>query len=479
MSSSTFAEPLNAAMRHALAHMDGLRERSVDATASLDDLRRRIDVPLTNTGLAPEQVIEELVAACDAGIVGSAGPRFFGFVIGGSLPAALAADWLTSAWDQNAGLYVIGPAASLVEEVAGTWLKELFGLPAQASFAFVTGCQMAHVTCLAAARHRVLERSGWDVEREGLGGAPRVRILTSTEQHATVPRAARLLGMGTKCIETLPSDEDGRLRADALETALKQSAGQPTIVVLQAGDLNRGAFDDLNTLIPVAHEHGAWVHIDGAMGLWCAASDNYKHLLRGVEAADSWSSDGHKWLNVPYDCGYAFVRDAEAHFASQGVRSSYLVQGVGARDEVDWTPEFSRRARGFATYAALRQLGRSGVEELVDRCCGVAAALIEHIGALDGAEALCPPLINQGMVRFFDPRAAATDADHDRLTDAVIVAIRETGEAFFTPTTWHGLRAMRISVSNWQTTMDDVDPVVGCVAKVLEAERAKLLAGGL
>lgn len=471
---SAFAEPLSAALRHALAHIDGLRDRSVDATVGLDELRRRIDVPLQSGGVAPERVVEELVAAAEGGIVGSAGPRFFGFVIGGSLPAALAADWLTAAWDQNAGLYVIGPAASLVEEVAAGWLKSLFGLPIEASYAFVTGCQMAHVTCLAAARHRVLERVGWNVERDGLNGAPPVRILTSTEHHATVPRAARLLGMGTGCIDALPCDDEGRLRADELEKALKAREGQPTIVVLQAGDLNRGAFDDFRTLIPLAHTYGAWVHVDGAMGLWCAASPKYRRLLDGVGDADSWSTDGHKWLNVPYDCGYAFVRDAAAHYASQGVHSSYLVQGAGARDEVDWTPEFSRRARGFATYAALRQLGREGVAELVDRCCVLTRALVEGMGALSGAKALCAPLINQGMVRFFDMRDGATDADHDRLTDAVMAAVRATGEAFFTGTTWHGVRAMRVSVSNWQTSMKDVEPVVDCVARVLEGERARL-----
>ena len=262
-------------------HVDGLRERGVDATASLEELRQRIDVPLTADPVDAERVIEELVAACDGGIVGSAGPRFFGFVIGGSLPAALAADWMTSAWDQNSGLYVIGPAASLVEEVAGEWLKSLFGLPANASFAFVTGCQMAHVTCLAAARHRVLERAGWDVERDGLTGAPAIRILTSTEQHATVPRAARLLGMGTGCIDTLLCDDEGRLRADALESALEERVGKPTIVVLQAGDLNRGAFDDFRALIPLAHSHDAWVHVDGAMGLWCAASPKHRGLAGG------------------------------------------------------------------------------------------------------------------------------------------------------------------------------------------------------
>jgi glutamate/tyrosine decarboxylase-like PLP-dependent enzyme len=470
---SAFQKPLKAAMRHALAHVDGLRERGVDATASLEELRQRIDVPLTTDGVDAERVIEELVAACEGGIVGSAGPRFFGFVIGGSLPAALAADWMTSAWDQNAGLYVIGPAAALVEEVAGGWLKSLFGLPAEASFAFVTGCQMAHVTCLAAARHRVLERVGWDVEHDGLTGAPAIRILTSTEQHATVPRAARLLGMGTGCIDMLPCDDEGRLRADALESALKERAGKPTIVVLQAGDLNRGAFDDFRALIPLAHAHDAWVHVDGAMGLWCAASAQHRNLLDGVEEADSWSTDGHKWLNVPYDCGYAFLRDAAAHYASQSVHSSYLVQGAGARDQMDWTPEFSRRGRGFATYAALRQLGREGVAELIDRCCAITKELVERIGALPGAKALCEPLINQGMVRFFDPRPGATEADHDRLTDAVIVGVRETGEAFFTPTGWQGVRAMRVSVSNWQTSMEDVAPVVACVRRVLETGRAK------
>jgi glutamate/tyrosine decarboxylase-like PLP-dependent enzyme len=453
--------------------VDGIRERPVDSTASLDDLRQRINVPLTDAGVAAERVIEELVAAVDGGIVGSAGPRFFGFVIGGSLPAALAADWMTSAWDQNAGLYACGPAAAVVEEVAGEWLKDLFGLPKSASFALVTGCQMAHVTALAAARHQVLERAGWNVERDGLSGAPSIRILTSTEQHATVPRAARLLGLGTGCIDMLPCDDEGRLRSDALESALKERAGKPTIVVLQAGDLNRGAFDDFRKLIPLAHAHGAWVHVDGAFGLWCAASPKFRSLLDGVNDADSWSTDGHKWLNVPYDCGYAFVRDPAPHYASQGVHSSYLVQGAGARDQVDWTPEFSRRGRGFATYAALRQLGREGVAELVDRCCAIARELVERIGALPGAKALCEPLINQGMVRFFDPRPEATEADHDRITDTVIVGVRTTGEAFFTPTSWHGVRAMRVSVSNWQTSTEDVAPVVACVERVLDSERAR------
>jgi glutamate/tyrosine decarboxylase-like PLP-dependent enzyme len=471
--SSVFEGPLMAAARHALEYVSGTGERAVDATVSLKEVRRRFDAPLADGGVEPERVIEELVRASEGAIVGSAGPRFFGFVIGGSLPAALAADWLTSAWDQNAGLYVIGPAAAMVEEVAAGWLKSLFGLPEAASFALVTGCQMAHVTCLAAARHAVLARAGWNAERDGLTGAPAIRILTSTEQHATTPRAARLLGMGTACIQMLPCDEEGRLRADALKDALEAKSGSPALVVLQAGDLNRGAFDDFRALIPMAHEHGAWVHIDGAMGLWCAASAKHRWLLEGAGEADSWSTDGHKWLNVPYDCGYAFVRDPEAHYAAMGVHSAYLIQGAGARDPVDWTPEFSRRARGFATYAALRQLGRNGVAELVDRCCAMARELVERIGALPGAKALCEPQINQGMVRFFSPAPGASEVDHDRFTDEMMVKIRASGEAYFTGTTWHGVRAMRVSVSNWQTTMEDVERTVTCVARALEESRTR------
>lgn len=470
---SSFSVPLQVALRHALEHIDGLPERSVDATVGLDELRRRFDVPLGEQGVDAARVITELAEAADGGIVGTAGPRFFGFVIGGSLPAALAADWLTSAWDQNAGLYACGPAAAVVEEVVGVWLKSLLGLPAQASFALVTGCQMAHVTCLAAARNAVLAKAGWDVERDGLAGSPRIRIITSSEQHITIPRAARLLGLGTGAIELLPCDASGRLPTEALRDALERGPKAPTIVVLQAGDLNMGAFDDFAELVPVAHEHGAWVHVDGAFGLWCAASSQLRHLLAGCEKADSWSTDGHKWLNVPYDCGYAFVRDAAAHRGSMAAVSSYLVQGGGARDEVDWTPEFSRRARGFATYAALRQLGREGVADLVERCCRHAHAIVMGIGALEGAAVLCQPVINQGIVRFHSSEPGADEADHDRFTDRVMMEVRRSGEAFFTGTTWRGKRGMRVSVSNWSTTDKDVGLTVAAVGRVLARLRTE------
>jgi len=383
------------------------------------------------------------------------------------LPAALAADWLTAAWDQNAGLYAAGPAAALAEEIAGKWMKDILGLPPHASFAFTTGCQMAHATCLAAARHAVLEKRGWDVEQQGLSGAPRIRILTSSEAHGSFKRAVRLLGLGLGQIEYLAAGEQGRLAEQTLAGALDGT--KPTIVVLQAGDLNIGAFDDFEKLIPIAKRSGAWVHVDGAFGLWTAASPRLRHFVKGVEQADSWATDGHKWLNVPYDCGYAFVADVEGHRASMSHRASYLIHDANARDQMDWNPEWSRRARGFPTYAALRQLGRGGVADLIERCCRFAHDLVIGIGALPGAQILWEPAINQGLVRFCDPQPGAAEEDHDRRTDAVIAAIVAGGVAFFGGTTWRGRRAMRVSVCNWMTSDEDVRRTIASVAKVLAA----------
>jgi glutamate/tyrosine decarboxylase-like PLP-dependent enzyme len=470
---SLFQGPLAAALHHAVDHLSPESTVSVAATADLDTLRRRLGVPLGDDGVDATVVVDELVRGVEGGIIGSAGPRFFGWVIGGSLPAALAADWLTSAWDQNAGMYACSPAAAVVEEVAGGWLKELLGLPAAASFALVTGCQMAHVTCLLAARHALLAGQGWDVEMEGLAGSRPIRILTSTEVHGTAVRAVRMLGLGQKNIVGLTVDAEGRLREDALVEALESAPAEPTIVMLQAGDLNIGAFDDFARLIPIAKRFGAWVHVDGAFGLWCGASPRLRHLLHGVEGADSWATDGHKWLNVPYDCGYAFVADREAHRASLSHRASYLTHAEEARDQLDWNPEWSRRARGFATYAALRQLGKGGVSELIERHCDCAHALVTRIGSLDGAEVVWEPQINQGLVRFFDPRAEASSSDSDAFTDRVMAGILASGEAFFTGTTWHGRRAMRVSVCNWQTSAEDVDRVVVEVERILRAAREK------
>jgi glutamate/tyrosine decarboxylase-like PLP-dependent enzyme len=480
-----FQAPLTAAFQHAIDRLAPATDLPVAATADLNTLRKQLALSLGETGLDATTVIDDLVKAVEGGIIDSAGPRFFGWVIGGSLPAALAADWLTSVWDQNAGMYATSPAAAVVEEVVGAWLKDLLHLPATASFALVTGCQMAHVTCLLAARHALLARRGWDVEQEGLAGSPPIRILTSTEKHGSTVRAIRLLGLGEKHIVNLATDADGRLREGALIEALESSPSQPTILVLQAGDLNIGAFDDFLNLIPIAKKFGAWVHVDGAFGLWCAASPRLRHLLNGAEGADSWTTDGHKWLNVPFDCGYAFVADQEAHRASLSHRASYLTHASDARDQMDWNPEWSRRARGFATYAALRQLGRQGVADLIERTCDYAYALVTGIGALEGAEMVWEPQINQGLVRFIapvndpsedpdeDPDTGTFATDNDAFTDRVMAEILASGEAFFTGTTWHGRRAMRVSVCNWQTSTRDVDRVIACVDKILRAAREK------
>ncbi len=451
---------LERATELAIAYLESLDTASVATTASLAELRSRFEQPLAEAGIDPVTVVEELARDAAGGLLGSAGGRFFGWVIGGGLPAAVAADWLTSAWDQNAGLYACSPVSAVVEEVVGTWLKQLLGLPATASYALVTGCQMAHVTGLAAARHALLSRRGWDVNARGLAGAPAIRIITSDAAHGTITRAARLLGLGTAHITVLPTDVDSRLTPAALSAALAAEPDRPTIVILQAGDVNCGAFDSFEELIPLAHAAGAWVHVDGAMGLWCNATPTLRHLLDGVETADSWATDGHKWLNVPYDCGYAFVAHPEHHRAGMEHRASYLEHATDVRDQLDWTPDHSRRARGFATYAALRELGKSGVAELIDRCSAHARAIVTRIGALPNARILSTPIINQGLLRFLDPRLGATEQDHDRRTERVMAAINASGEAFFTGTTWRGMRCMRVSVSSWRTTAEDVERTV-------------------
>jgi glutamate/tyrosine decarboxylase-like PLP-dependent enzyme len=465
LSDPGFRPALEIAWEEALNYLESMDESSVTARADLASLRMRLAGPLPEQGMAAEQVVTDLVRGTAGGHIGCAGGRFFGWVVGGSLPAALAADWLTSAWDENCTLFASGPSTAVMEEVAGGWLKEILGLPARASFAFVTGCQMAHTTCLAAARHSVLAARGWDVEDRGLCGAPAIRVLSSDQRHGTIERSLRLLGMGRGCVVDLPADEAGRLTEGALRAALEAGDGAPAIVLLQAGDLNIGAYDCFETLIPLAHRHGAWVHVDGAFGLWAAASAPYRHLLRGVEMADSWATDGHKWLNVPYDCGYAFVADAEAHRAAMSHRAPYLIHATEARDAIDWTPEWSRRGRGVATYAALRQLGRAGVAGLVERCCRYARQMVNGMGALPGVEVLWEPAINQGLVRFRDPQGL----DDDAWTEQVIERVVRSGEAFFGATTWRGRRAMRVSVCNWRTTDEDVQRAIAAVSRVLGA----------
>ncbi len=450
----SYRPALETAARLALDYLEHLDQRPV-ASGDLT-LLDRLDRPLADDGLAPEQVIAELAHDAEPGIFGTAGGRFFGWVIGGAVPSAVAAEWLVAAWDQNAAMASCAPAAARVEEIAGRWLKQILGLPADASFAFVTGCQMAHVTCLAAARHALLKRCGWNVEERGLNGAPPIRMISSDQRHGTFERAVRLLGLGAANVEYLATGSDGQLPPDALADALAKNK-LPAIVLLQAGDINMGAYDRFADLIPIARRHAAWVHVDGAFGLWAAASPRFRHLVEGVELADSWATDGHKWLNVPHDSGYAFVAHPEPHRASMGHRAAYLTHAETARDELDWNPDWSRRARGFATYAALRELGRNGVAAMIERCCDHARAIVDGIGSLPGTEVLWRPAINQGLVRFTD----------DQTTGRVIAAIAATGETFFTGTTWRDMRAMRVSVCNWQTNEEDVRRAVSAVAQVL------------
>ncbi len=463
---------LAAAYDQAIAYVDQLESMPVCANAALETLRQQLTKPLNESGLPPEQVVGELARDVRGGLHAISVGRFFAWVNGGSVPASVGADWLTSIWDQNAGMYTVGPAAAVVEEIAGEWLKNLLGLPAGVSFAFVTGTQMAHVTCLAAARHALLARRDWDIEKRGLYGAPVIRVLASDQRHGSVERALRLLGFGSDNVVGLGTDSLGRVELEALEAELGRAPDVPTLVVLQAGDINTGAVDRFAEVITLSKQHQAWVHIDGAFGLWAAASPNYRHLMKGAELADSWVTDGHKWLNLPYDCGYAFVADPESHRAALALRASYLTHSSDARDQIDWNPEWSRRARGFTTYAAIRELGRAGIADLVERCCRHAHALVTRIGALPGAEMLSEPIINQGLVRFLDPRRGASDADHDRYTDQTIAAIATSGEAFFTGTTWHGKRAMRVSVCNWRTSEEDVERVVRAVGEIIQRARS-------
>ena len=448
------------AFEHALAYLEGLPARRIAAPATLAELRAALGGPLPERPLEAREVIEDLVLTADPGVVASGSGRFFGFVIGGATPAALAADWLASTWDQNAGLYVIGPSASVVEEVAGEWLAELLGLPIGVSVGFVTGAQMANFTALAAALHDVLRRVGWDLASDGLWGAPRVRILAGQARHGTIDRALRFLGVGKAAIVEVESDDQGRMKPEALAALLEEGEG-PAIVCIQVGNVNSGAIDPVGEICEIAHRHGAWVHVDGAFGLWAAASPRLRPLLTGVELADSWATDAHKWLNVPYDSGLAFCAHPDAHRAAMGIRAGYLMHSAGGeRDPLDYNPEHSRRARGFAVYAALRALGREGVTELVERCCALAGRFAGQLAAADDIEVLNQVVLNQVLVRF-----RAGDGDDDAYTHRVIERVQNDGTCWMSGTTWHGRAAMRISVSNWSTDEADVDRSVAAILR--------------
>jgi glutamate/tyrosine decarboxylase-like PLP-dependent enzyme len=446
---SDIADLLRHTAEQSIDYLDGVADRPVGRPMAAETLRAVLgDGPLPVGGADPAAVVDGLVTGADPGLVASAGPRYFGFVVGGSLPAALAADWLTSAWDQNAFSYVSSPAASVIEEIAGRWVLEVLGLPADASCGFTTGATTSNMVGLAAARHAVLARVGWDVEARGLIGAPPIRVLAGDEVHASALQALRFVGLGSDTIERIPVDGQGAIRADAADAMLAGTAG-PAIVLAQAGNVNTGAVDPLAPVVEAAHAVGAWVHVDGAFGLWAAASPAYRHLLDGLERADSWAMDCHKWLNVPYDCGFVAVADRAAHYAATRMTGAYLVPAADRDlDPFDWVPEASRRGRATTVYAALRSLGKDGVAELVDRCCALARRMAERLAREPGIVILNDVVLNQALVRF---------ADDDDRTRAVIAAVQEDGTCWAGGTTWHGMAAMRISVSSWATTEADID----------------------
>jgi glutamate/tyrosine decarboxylase-like PLP-dependent enzyme len=453
----SYDKALGRAAEHARAWLDSVAERPVGPRVTADDLLAGFGGTLPKAGVPPEDVVDLLAALAEPGLMAMPSGRFYGWVIGGTLPAALGADWLVSAWDQNTGMRYATPAVVAAEESAAAWLLDLLGLPVTADVGFVTGGTMANFTCLAAARNSVLSRAGWDVERDGLTGAPRVRVLVGAERHDTIDLSLRYLGLGAPAV--VAADGEGRIRVDALAAALADlDDAVPVIVCLQAGNLHSGAFDPLAEAIAVAHDSGAWVHIDGAFGQWAAAAPSLCHLTAGAEAADSWATDAHKTLNVPYDCGIAIVADTVAMRSAMGVHASYLIADEsGPGDPLQKVPELSRRARGVPVWAALRSLGRTGVAELVERLARHAGAIAAGFAGIDGAEVLNDVVYTQVCVAFGD----------DERTRAVTARLIADGTAWMSGSRWHDRDVLRVSVSNWSTDADDVRRSVDAVRRAV------------
>ncbi|MEU3456141.1 pyridoxal-dependent decarboxylase [Micromonospora sp. NPDC006766] len=442
---------------HAADYRRSLPERPVGVPVDQDALTKAFSGPLPAAPSPAEEVLADLVAAAEPGLVASAGPRYFGFVVGGALPAATAADILAAGWDQVAFNAVTSPAAIAAEAAAGTWLKELLGIPASASVGFVTGGQAANTAGLAAARHQVLADVGWDVERRGLLGAPPIRVIAGEERHATIDRSLRLLGLGVDVVEPVPAGPNGAIDLVSLREVLRAGPAGPTIVCLQAGNVNTGGCDELREACELVHRHGGWVHVDGAFGLWAGASPATRHLVDGLELADSWACDGHKWLNLPYDSAFAFCSRPEVQAAAMSYTAAYLVGSGGVPVGADLTAESSRRARGFAVWAGLRELGRDGVAALVDRCCALARRFAEGLTAA-GFEVANEVVLNQVLVGFGD----------DARTDRVVAAVQADGTCWAGGTTWRGRRLMRIAVSNATTTEADVDRSIATITRLAD-----------
>ena len=441
---------LTATLERSLAYLNSLDERPVAPKPAAVENLSAFDVPLQDKPLAPADVLRELDEIGTPATMAMAGPRFFGFVIGGSLPAALAANWLATAWDQNTGLFISTPGTSKLEQVALKWLLDVLDLPRDCAGAFVTGTTVAHITSLAAARHAVLAKVGWNVEANGLFGAPPITVITSAEAHPTLFKALGVVGLGRSRVVKVPTDAQGRMRADAFPTI-----SGPTIVCVQAGNVNTGSCDPIAELGPRARDAGAWVHVDGAFGLWARTAPTRAHLVAGVEHADSWATDGHKWLNVPYDSGVAFVRDGDALRKAMAVTAEYLPTETKQRNPSDFTPELSRRARGVDVWAAMRSLGRSGISEMVERHCRQARRFAEGL-AKQGFEILNDVVLNQVLVSFGTP---------DR-TKKMIAAIQADGTMWAGETVWQGKTAMRISVIGWNTSDEDVEKCLVAIQRL-------------
>jgi glutamate/tyrosine decarboxylase-like PLP-dependent enzyme len=428
-------------------YLGSVNEHPVRTNTPDDDLRRRFGVPLGREGREPAEVIEALIAAAERGLVATTGPRFFGYVMGGATPVAIAADWLTSAWDQHGGFHAASPASAVCEEVVASWLRDLFNLPSGAGAGFVTGCSMANFSGLAAARHGLLARAGWDVEALGLRGAPPLHIVAGEEAHVTIYCALRLLGFGTASVHEVAADAQGRMCAELLEGVLRQLDG-PAIVCAQAGNVNSGAFDDFETICEVTHRYGGWVHVDGAFGFWAGASPRQRHHTRAIELADSWAFDAHKWLNVPHDSGLIFVRDASALRGAMRLSASYLQQSEGVeRDGCEWVPEATRRARGFVLWAALQALGRDGIAEMIDRCCRMAARFADRFAGVPNVSILNDVALNVVLLKLQPPE----------IVRPVVELVQRDGVCWVGSTVWHGVPAVRICVSAWNTTEADID----------------------
>jgi glutamate/tyrosine decarboxylase-like PLP-dependent enzyme len=469
MDSPTPATPISSVLARAAwladRYLNGIRDRHVNATISGAELRKLLRRPLSDCGEEAELIIDELANAGLRGTTASQGPRYFGFVTGGSLPVTTAADWLVSAWDQNAQVYVMSPIASVVEDVAAEWLKDVLRIPAAWSVGFVTGAQMANFTSLIAARHHVLRNEGWDVERDGLFGAPAVNVVVSEESHRTIFTALRMLGFGDQRLSKVETDDQGRMRPDRLAQLLDASSG-PCIVCTQVGNVHTGAADPLIDIGPIVRRRGAWLHVDGAFGMWAAASPGLRHLVAGVDQADSVATDAHKWLNVPYDSGIVLMAHPESHQRALVVPAHYIQTTEGERDPRAFTPDESRRARGIPVYAALRTLGRRGLRDLVERCCSCARRMANALQQHPQVRVLNEVVLNQILVEFVPLKGDFRNKEV--FTEQVVASVQSEGTCWFGLTQWHGQRTARISICNWSTSAADIDRSVAAILSIVE-----------